>query len=119
MPLLRIAQTSTLDRAVIAPIGELDLGSAPRLHEAIADTDGEHLVIDLRRVEFMDSTGLLALSRAADDATSRGSTFSVIPGPPNVDRLFDLTETRSRFVFVDPGSIDVPADELPLRSSVT
>lgn len=114
MALLRIAQTSTPDRSVIAPVGELDLGSAPRLREAIAGTDGDDLVVDLRRVEFMDSTGLLTLARAADDAASRGATVRVITGPPKVDRLFDLTEKRSRFAFVEPGSVDARVAELTL-----
>jgi anti-sigma B factor antagonist len=114
MALLRIAQMSTLNRSVIAPIGDLDLGSAPRLREAIAGTDGDDLVVDLRRVEFMDSTGLLTLARAADEAASRGTMVRVITGPPNVDRLFDLTETRSRFAFVEPGSVDAPVAELTL-----
>jgi anti-anti-sigma factor len=47
--------------------GELDLATAPRLEHALADA-GEDVVIDLRGLTFMDSTGVRVLLEAAEGA---------------------------------------------------
>ena len=44
--------------------GELDLGTAERLEQALADTAGE-VLLDLRGLTFMDSTGVRELLEAA------------------------------------------------------
>jgi anti-sigma B factor antagonist len=107
--LLRIGSKDTLDATVLAPIGDLDLGSVDRFEAAFAAAEGHtNVIVDLRRVEFMDSTGLLALLRAADELASRGGTLRVVPGPRCVDRLFDLTLTRSRIEFVEASAVDAP-----------
>jgi anti-anti-sigma factor len=59
-------------------------------------------VLDLRGVSFIDSTGLrLALDL---DAAARGDGFRVelIPGPPQVQRIFDLTGALDQLPFVMP-----------------
>jgi anti-anti-sigma factor len=43
--------------------GELDLSTAPELDRALSAADGD-IVIDLRGVEFIDSSGIHALLRA-------------------------------------------------------
>jgi anti-anti-sigma factor len=94
---------------VLAPIGDLDLGSVDRFDEAFATAEGHaNVIVDLRRVEFMNSTGLLAPLRAADALASRREMLRVVPGPRCVDRLFDLTLTRSRIEFVEASAIDAP-----------
>ena len=53
--------------AIIAVSGELDLASSPALQEELdrlASSDAELLIIDLRELDFMDSTGLSVLVRA-------------------------------------------------------
>ena len=47
--------------------GELDLATAPRLEHALADA-GEDVVLDLRGLTFMDSTGVRVLLEAAEAA---------------------------------------------------
>jgi anti-anti-sigma factor len=55
------------------------------------------LVIDLRRVTFVDSSGLRALIEARKAAAEREIDFSVAPGPPGVQRVFRVTGTDVLF----------------------
>jgi anti-sigma B factor antagonist len=45
--------------------GELDLGTAERLERALADA-GDDVLLDLRGLTFMDSTGVRVLLEAAE-----------------------------------------------------
>ena len=51
------------DRARLTPTGELDMLTAPLLQQRVDGflAEGTSLVIDLSRVEFLDSAGLRAL----------------------------------------------------------
>lgn len=88
----------------VRPCGELDLLTVPVLEETLSDlaTAGfDRLVLDLRGLRFLDSTGLrLILTWAA--ARSDGLSFALIRGPAPVQRLFELTGTTGVFNFVDP-----------------
>jgi anti-sigma B factor antagonist len=88
-------------RLVLA--GELDLAVADRLRVAIEThaTRGAAVVLDLRRLEFMDSTGLSTLLSAHSSAERQGWDFAVIAGDGAVNRLFELTDARSILRFVE------------------
>ena len=89
-------------RMVLA--GELDIASTERLEEALATSEGEApgtLVLDLRKVEFIDSTGLRTVIAADERARSAGRRFVVVRGPGAVQRLFSVTQLDQRFEIVD------------------
>jgi anti-sigma B factor antagonist len=114
--LLQIDVIPAGERVVIQPAGDLDLGTAKRFEDALRLAFDGHraVIVDLRRVQFLDSEGLNALLRVEHWAGQRGVAFRLVRGPRRVDRLFDLTGTRSRLEFVD-----LPADlglEMPQRS---
>src|SRR5436305_5059733 len=78
---------------VLTVTGELDLATSPAL-EAELDraTDGSELVIlDLRGVSFMDSTGLSLLVKAQRRAHDLGRRLAVVKGGAQVQRLLKLT----------------------------
>jgi len=90
------------ERIRVAPVGELDLDTVPAVDEAIREVLGagfSRLVLDLSRVTFMDSAALRLV--ASVDAASEADGFSleVKPGPPAVQRLFELTGMSDRFGF--------------------
>jgi anti-sigma B factor antagonist len=91
-------------RALVTVSGEIDLETAPQLgdHALAALTDvSVHLVLDLRGVTFMDSTGLkvlLATARRADLAG--GSLVLVAPTRP-VQRILTLTGLDTTFTVAD------------------
>ena len=84
---------------LVVPHGELDLGTAPDL-EAVLATHSGPVVVDLRKLSFIDLTGLRVLLEA--DARSRqdGMNLRFIPGPI-VRRLFDLAELPDRLAYVE------------------
>lgn len=89
---------------VIGLAGELDLASAPELEKAIdrATASGARLVIvDLRRFEFVDSTGISLLVVAHQSALESEHRFAVIKGLPQVDRLLTLTGLDQRLTLLD------------------
>jgi anti-sigma B factor antagonist len=67
--------------------GELDLGSAPRLEQALAEA-GDDVLLDLRRLTFMDSTGIRVLLEAAE----RGGRLRVL-APADGEARVTLEET--------------------------
>ncbi len=99
---LDVEVSNTGARAVIAVAGELDLASSPALEAAIEQTAGAGVVIiDLRRLEFMDSTGLSVLVKAHQQAEEAGRKFALVRGPQQVQRLLTLTGVADRLQLVD------------------
>jgi anti-sigma B factor antagonist len=86
----------------VAPVGEVDLATVGEVATHLRDLHAsgvQHLVLDLRHVTFMDSTGVrLVLEH---DAGSRrdGFTFAVIPGPTPVQRVLELAGVTERLTF--------------------
>jgi anti-sigma B factor antagonist len=87
----------------VAPHGELDLATAPQVAQRLRDlceSGFEHIVLDLRAVRFMDSSGLRLVMREDAAARAEGRTFRIVPGPPAVQRLFELTCVLDRLQFL-------------------
>ena len=93
------------DGVRIAPSGPLDMATAPLLEARLAelrDAGHRRLIVDLRRLDFIDSTGLRLLLARDAEARQDGFSFALIAGPPRVQRLFELTRTLDVLPFVDP-----------------
>jgi anti-anti-sigma factor len=89
---------------IIAVSGELDLASSPALQEELdraSASDAEMLIIDLRELDFMDSTGLSVLVRAHQRAEEQGRRLAMVKGPQQVQRLLSLTGVADRMTVVD------------------
>ena len=92
------------DRELVAvvPAGELDLSCAGELDREVRDlrrVGFDRVVVDLRQLRFMDSTGLRVLLGLRNDAQSDGYELTLRPGPPAVQRVFELTATHELFVW--------------------
>jgi anti-anti-sigma factor len=91
------------DSHVIALIGELDLDGAPRLEEEllrVEASDATAIVVDLAKLEFIDSTGIRLLLMAAERAQPNGRV-TILRGPTQVHRVFELTNLVDRLPFAD------------------
>jgi anti-sigma B factor antagonist len=80
---------------LLAVEGELDIATAPRmiaaLNEALAGV-ARPLVVDLSRVDFMDSTGLALLMNAHRRVRRLGQGFAIVcPGGP-ISRVFEIAD---------------------------
>jgi anti-anti-sigma factor len=87
------------EATIIKVSGELDLASSPALEvelERASETGGPVIVVDLARLEFMDSTGLSVLVRAHQRAGQTGQRFGLINGSQQVQRLLTLTGVAER-----------------------
>ena len=92
-------------RTVIAAQGELDLATAPQLEEAVLTPllHGRHAVIDLRALEFMDSSGVRVIVAAHHAAHEHGGRFSLVrmdPGSP-IQRVLEISGLDSVLDVVD------------------
>jgi anti-sigma B factor antagonist len=90
--------------AIVEVIGELDIATSPQLERALErafESGADPLVIDLRKLAFMDSTGLSVIVSAHQHMSETGHSFSVVKGPQQVQRLLDLTGVSGRLRLVD------------------
>jgi anti-sigma B factor antagonist len=90
--------------SVITVSGELDLASSAALEEELvrlAESDSEQVILDLRGLEFMDSTGLSTVVKAHQRAQEAGQRFGLVRGPQQVQRLLSLTGVAERLPFAD------------------
>jgi anti-sigma B factor antagonist len=85
--------------AVVAAAGEIDLHSAIGLHRAVSAALGWSacVIIDMRRVSFVDSTGLGVLIGARTRAGESGGSVSLVAPPQSVRRLLVGTQLQQSF----------------------
>ena len=110
-------QTHTTGRAItFALTGELDLVSSPVMEQTMDDvarSDAELIIVDLRGLDFMDSTGLHLLIRVQQRAQEAGRRFALIRGREAVQRLFDLTGLAESLTVVDSPEQLLEVDQAP------
>jgi anti-sigma B factor antagonist len=98
-------ETSVDGRAVVIALrGELDLAGAATLEQELGRLEDEIdgvVVLDLRGVEFMDSSGLRVIAVSSQRAQALGRRLALVPGSDQVMRVFDITRMRERLDFVD------------------
>jgi anti-anti-sigma factor len=91
--------------AMLTLEGELDLASRPILSDAIAQLDiggtTKQLIIDLRGLEFMDSSGVHLLCERDALARADGHNLTIIRGREPVNRLCALSGIEAQLIFVD------------------
>jgi anti-sigma B factor antagonist len=92
------------DAAHVTLSGDLDLSTAKRAEQAIEDAENaghKTVVIDLRGLSFMDSTGLRVIVSADKRARRSNRRAVIIQGPAAVRRVFEITRLDERLDIVD------------------
>jgi anti-anti-sigma factor len=90
--------------ARIALRGELDLFSAKALEEELARLEPSRpdvIVLDLRELSFIDSSGLRVLLAADGRARDQHRRFVLVRAPEGVQRIFSIAGLDSRLAMVD------------------
>jgi anti-anti-sigma factor len=85
---------------VVEAVGEIDLATAGFLAEHLdaATASGRpDVLVDLRRVQFFDCSGLRVLCRAESRARQRGGRLRVVTDGPRVHRLLRASGLWRRF----------------------
>ena len=105
---------------VVTVSGEVDLETAPELgdHALAALKDvSVHLVLDLRGVTFMDSTGLKVLLATAHRAELAGGSLVLVAPNRAVNRILTLTGLDKTFVLADDLADAAAGDHRARRGS--
>jgi anti-sigma B factor antagonist len=108
---LRVAIEHERDVVRVCPYGEIDLDTVDAVRAQVDKVVGagfDQVVLDLRGATFVDSTGLrLAIDVQAAAATD-GWKFALIPGPPNLQRAFEISGLSEQLDFVEPAVLQRP-----------
>jgi anti-sigma B factor antagonist len=101
---LSLATRTVADHAVVEVGGEVDVYTAPRLRERLVeliDGGARDVVVDLGRVDFLDSTGLGVLVGALKRLRAAGGTFSLVCAKEPLLKVFRITALDQVFPLHD------------------
>jgi anti-anti-sigma factor len=96
----------------LAPSGELDLAALPEVESPaqIVCSSGDHVVLDLRGLRFMDSSGLNLIVRLLEASRQAPFGLSVIRGTAFIDRLLEVAGLRDHLTLLEPPGRQPGAD---------
>ena len=88
---------------VVRPHGELDVATAGAVRTALEEQARTHGVVtlDLGGLRFLDTSGLRLVLETTEAARRNGFSFEVLPGIPEVQRLFQLAGVTDLIPFAD------------------
>ena len=105
---LQFSTTFSDGTAHVALAGELDLSGAALLEQELdrlaTEETPDAVVVDLRGLEFMDSSGLRLVVLADSQAREAGRRFALVPGTEAVQRVFEITRMSEHLTFVEAAS---------------
>jgi len=93
------------DRVIVTVVGELDMLGAETVQATLDELHAagwDHVVLDLRALTFIDSTGLSLLLRADRAARRDGASFAVMDGSPAFARLLEIIGLEGHFTRAQP-----------------
>jgi len=100
-----IETSSDAGRLLVCPRGELDLATSPELERLVLGRlqEGGRVVLDLRELEFMDSSGVRVLVAAHARAQSDRADLRIVrPAPGSaVERIITVSGIDRALPFVD------------------
>ena len=99
MPPLEVTTRPDGGRAVVRLCGELDIACSEDLRRDLNEArreHGEHLVLDLAGLEFMDSHGLSVIVACFKATTAAGGSLTLAGPRPIVRRALEITGLHRR-----------------------
>jgi anti-anti-sigma factor len=88
----------------LALTGELDIAGAARVEQELERIERQPpatIVLDLRQLAFMDSTGLRVIVAADGRAREQGRRLVIVRGSDTVQRIIQMTRLDERLEIVD------------------
>ena len=109
-----------LNAAWVHLAGELDVDTTPQLEQTLRDphSQAQLVVLDMRDLAFMDSSGVHAIVNAGARVRRLGHRLVILRGPPDVDRVFALTGNTRNVEDGDLAPVD-PSVQALLRLGET
>jgi anti-anti-sigma factor len=105
--ILEVEITQNGGVSVLSLKGELDISGIARVEDElrqVEETAPAAVVLDLRSLTFMDSSGLRLVLEADMRARREARRFAIVPGPESVHRVFLIALLDKRLEFVDDPS---------------
>jgi anti-sigma B factor antagonist len=106
LPLLAVSAVPDRDQVRVLVAGELDLATVGEVRDQIAallDAGWRDVLIDLRELTFMDTSGVHALLDADQRARAEGVRLAVVVGSGPVRELLRITAT-DQILTLAPGA---------------
>jgi len=104
MKLLELTTETDGTTVRLALTGELDIAGAARVEQALERIEREPpatIVLDLRELAFMDSTGLRVIVAADSRAREQARRLVIVRGSDTVQRIIEMTRLHERLDIVD------------------
>lgn len=83
------------------PVGYIDVANITKfeseLMKAVNSQEESVILVDMKKVEFLDSAGLMALVTAYKTAQNRRKRFSICSISPSVRIIFELSQLDKVF----------------------
>jgi anti-sigma B factor antagonist len=104
-----------LDAAWVSVAGELNVATLPQLDRTLREPQiqARLVVLDLRELEFMDSSGAHALVSHAVRARKAGRRLVLLRGPAIVDRMLTLAGCSADLEIGDIDQVELAVAALP------
>jgi anti-anti-sigma factor len=110
MKLLELTTEAEGTTVRLALTGELDIAGAARVEEELERIEREPpatIVLDLRALAFMDSTGLRVIVAADSRAREQERRLVLVRGSDTVQRIIEMTRLDERLEIVDdPAAVE-------------
>jgi anti-sigma B factor antagonist len=93
------------DAHLVRLYGDFDITGFKQVDEALVGIQAggrPTVTLDLRRLTFIDSSGIRAILRADARARSLGERLRLIAGPDRVQKVFRITRLDDQLEFVEP-----------------
>src|ERR687887_10224 len=91
---LDLETTKQGDADVVSLRGEIDVYTAPRLRQALIDLvegGSKDIVVDMDKVDFLDSTGLGVLVGGLKRVKSNEGEMKLVVTQDRITKIFDIT----------------------------
>jgi anti-sigma B factor antagonist len=111
-PWFSCRRSDCMSTVCLSVSGELDIAAAPQLERALAgaQADAALVILDLRELQFMDSSGVHLILAASGRVRQAGGRLVVVRGPYQVERIFALVGLDCQLERVDhpPATLSAP-----------
>ncbi len=119
---LTITTRSVDDHTVVSVAGEIDVYTAPQLRVKLVDlvdAGDRHLVVDMRDVDFLDSTGLGVLVGTLKRVKAANGSLALVCTQERIVKIFRITGLERVFTIASSveDAIDVALGDAGRPSS--
>ena len=101
---LDLETTEREGAGILSLRGEIDVYTAPRLRQTLIDLvegGANHIVVDMEKVDFLDSTGLGVLVGALKRVRSNDGDLYLVCTQPRIRKVFEVTGLTKVFSLFD------------------